>query len=107
VAGCIAKCGSLPKGSFEFGLCVFSCTHPPKPTAPPNTRKPTNTSKPIRTLSPTPTRKPTPTPPIAICCQCPGAFPSCFETVFPEPCSPVGCAEMVGGSCGPDGLCVH
>ena len=59
----------------------------------------------VRGGSPIPPTR-TPTPPIAICCECPGKFPSCFDTVFPEPCSPVGCVAHVGSSCGPDGLCV-
>jgi hypothetical protein len=68
------------------------------------TKKPTSTERPTRTPVP-PTR--TPTPPIPICCQCGFTnLPTCFDTVFPEPCSPVNCVANVGASCGPDGLCV-
>ena len=54
-----------------------------------------------------PAPTPTATPPIPICCQCGSLtnLPRCFDTIFPEPCSPVGCVGNVGSFCGLDGLC--
>jgi len=91
VAGCIAKCQSIAKGSVgDFLACLAGCR--PKPT-----RKPTNTERPTRT-------------PIApVCCQCGNTdFPSCFGTTSPEGCSPIGsisCVAKPGRECF-EGHCV-
>src|SRR5215470_3408763 len=85
VADCVAKCrcNRGPETTLgDFLACLAGCTPPF------NTRKPTATERPTRT--------PTATPPIPICCQCKSDVPSCFDTVLPEPCSPVGCVAIVG-----------
>jgi hypothetical protein len=77
IQGCVPKVGFVCPGGGGPGHCVS----PPPPT-------------------------PTATPPIPICCQCGFTnLPSCFDTVLPEPCSPVGCVAIVGSFCGLDGRC--